>query len=487
MKRSAILIPGCTAMLLWAAAVHGQEPALPAGLGGGDEATVKDEPSLPAGMGSPDTEKEPDLPAGLHQQDEKKAAPPSPDSGRKNVFLPVDLTGFIDLRAGLRTRTDPHEPEYSLGEIRLQTEGEKAWGNTVLHGRIDFVYDTVVLNRDIRLNEGRGWLDLRELSLLLRPLSNADMEIGRQILTWGVGDLLFINDLFPKDWNSFFLGRAVEYLKAPSDALKASFYTDLINFNVVYTPQFDPDRYIDGTVVSYYNSRLQETVGRNAPVLADIPDTWFDDDELAVRAYRRINSFETALYLYRGFWKSPAGFDAERGRAAFPALNVYGTSIRGPLLGGIGRWEGGWYDSREDRSGGDPNVRNSEARVLLGYERELARNFTGAVQYYLEYMLDHDEYLATLPDHAAPRDQDRHVMTLRLTRLLLNQNLELSFFAFYSPSDEDAYLRPLVGYKIDDHWSAGCGGNFFLGREEHTFFGQFENNSNIYFFVRYSY
>ena len=69
----------------------------------------------------------------------------------------------------------------------------------------------------------------------------------------------------------------------------------------------------------------------------------------------------------------------------------------------------------------------------------------------------------------------------------MNQNLTLSLFAFYSPSDHDAYLRPKIKYRIDDHWSAEAGGNIFVGENEHTFFGQFEKNTNLYIGVRYSF
>ncbi len=65
---------------------------------------------------------------------------------------------------------------------------------------------------------------------------NRSITLGRQILTWGTGDLVFINDLFPKDWVSFFIGRDVEYLKAPSDALKVSAFSSWANLDLVYTP-----------------------------------------------------------------------------------------------------------------------------------------------------------------------------------------------------------------------------------------------------------
>ncbi len=44
------------------------------------------------------------------------------------------------------------------------------------------------------------------------------------------------------------------------------------------------------------------------------------------------------------------------------------------------------------------------------------------------------------------RDHFRHLTTVRLTKLLMNQNLWLSLFTYYSPSDKDAHLRPNVNY-----------------------------------------
>ena len=57
----------------------------------------------------------------------------------------------------------------------------------------------------------------------------------------------------------------------------------------------------------------------------------------------------------------------------FPRLAVLGASARGALAGGVSSVELGYYDSKDDRSGSDPFVRNSELRLLVGYEREVAR------------------------------------------------------------------------------------------------------------------
>jgi len=392
--------------------------------------------------------------------------------------LPFEVHGFIEARGGIRTQDDGTvRKTASLGETRLQMDIDWDLYPFYLKLKSDFLWDAV---------EKDAKPDLREANFLVSPLSFIDLKVGRQILTWGTGDLLFINDLFPKDWVSFFIGRDVEYLKAPSDAIKASIFRDFFNIDVVYTPRFDPDRYIKGKKISYWSDMLDRKAGEDDHPEIDEPDRWFRDDEVALRLYRNISGYETALYFYDGYWKSPGGADAD-GEGIFPKLSVYGASVRGNLFKGIGNLEGGYYDSRDDDTGSDPFVRNGEMRFLAGYEQEVARNFTAGLQYYVEFMMDYDEYRQTVPEFSDAKDEDRHVLTLRLTRLLMNQNLKLSLFTFYCPTDSDAYFRPKIHYKFTDKWEGEIGGNVFLGKDDHSFFGQFEENTNVYVALRWNF
>jgi len=70
---------------------------------------------------------------------------------------------------------------------------------------------------------------------------------------------------------------------------------------------------------------------------------------------------------------------------------------------------------------------------------------------------------------------------------LMEQNLTLSCFAYYSPSDGDAYLRPHARYKVNDYWSVELGGNIFAGESDASFFGQFKHNTNFYGALRWSF
>ena len=398
--------------------------------------------------------------------------------------------GFVDGRSGLRIQdddSDANQRRSILNELRGQVDLSHSsdWAEWRL--RSDFVVDEAAGEQNLDLEQGHGVIDLREVNLVFFPHDSVDIKLGRQILTWGTGDLLFINDMFPKDWQSFFIGRDEEYLKAPSDAVLVSFFPEWVNVDLVYIPKFNSDRYITGERISYWNPMLNRHAGRNDSLGVDERSSWFEEDEVSLRLYRDVSGYELALYGYDGFWKSPVGYDAVQAQQTFPRLRVFGGSIRGDLLSGLFNLEAGYYDSRDDRNGDDQLVPNSEYRLLAGYEQEVARNFSAAFQYYLEYMEDYSAYRQTQPVGSVKKDRARHVVTLRLTKQALSQNLQLSLFGYWSPSDRDGYLRPTLKYKASDALSLYLGANVFVGEENHTFFGQFEDNSNLYLGLRYSF
>ena len=163
-----------------------------------------------------------------------------------------------------------------------------------------------------------------------------------------------------------------------------------------------------------------------------------------------------------------------------------GPGARGQIGPGIGNIELAYYQSVDDESGTDSRINNSEIRYLVGYTQDIGKDSNVGIQYYVEQMTDYGEYRKSITGDSA-RDEYRHVITLQLQKLLLNQNLELSLSGYFSPSDRDAYLRPHIRYKYTDHISLEAGANIFLGEESHTFFGQFKDNTNIYTAVRYSF
>jgi hypothetical protein len=481
------LLISLTAALFLAPASHAQEPELPAGLddepalpGGLDDEPalpggLDDEPALPGGL-----DDEPDLPMGLDA--EVVSAPAAPE----RFEPPFTARGLVEVRGGGRIYDDPREGPATVAEGRFRLTLERTGDWLAARASGDLLYDALEDDDTPDLETGEGAVDLRELWLSAAPADWIDLKVGRQALTWGTGDLVFINDLFPKDWNALILGRDIALLKAPSDALKASVYLGPANLDLVWTPRFDADRFPDRLRVSTFDPLTGGLAGRETPMSVTRPDAWIDDGEYAGRLYATLSGVEVAAYGYHGYWKSPAGIDPLTGRYTFPALSVYGASARAPALGGIANAEVGYYDSRDDRDGDDPFVRNGELRGLLGFEREVLSETTLGLQYNVEHMLGHSDYEDTSPPGAAVADAQRHVVTARLTAMVLSQRLMMTLFALYSPNEEDGLIRPRLTYSADDNWRLEAGANVFFGAHAHTFFGQLEDNTGAYAAARYA-
>lgn len=470
-----------------------QEPALPEGLGG-NGTDSSPEPALPAGLGggeSQPADSGPALPEGLGGGTPSSATPetePQPeDDPFGGVLSDWRFTGFWDNRAGVRF-VDPIDQEtFQLAESRLQIKALRSWDNVTTTITADFIGDAVAEQHDPDLNTGDGFIDLREANVLWRAAPWLDIKAGRQILTWGTGDFIFLNDLFPKDYQSFFIGRRDVYLKAPSDAIKASFFSDIANLDIVYTPQFDSDRFAHGSRLHVYNPFLGRMTGDSQPLNVVKPNGVFDDDEWAGRLYRTFGAYELAFYAYDGFWKSPNGLLPAQQSLTFNELSAYGASVRGPAAGGIGNVEVSYYDSSDDADGDNPNIPNSQFRTLVGYERELIPNLTGSIQYNTEFIFDHDDLLRTQPAGAPTPDELRHLLAFKLVRSWPEEQITATFFTFYSPSDEEVYIRPRLKWDITDQLTLESGINWMFGTPQTTQFAQFEEDSNAFFAVRYGF
>lgn len=386
--------------------------------------------------------------------------------------------GFAEAGYGNRFSTDPLTPNRAtLEDLRLRLETEWQPGKATVRLEADVGYDGIE----------NDWIrQVRDLSVSFRAGASTDVAVGRTVQTWGTGDLLFLNDLFPKDFVSFFAGRDDEYLKAPSNVVRVTRFGGAVNVDFVWTPDYEPDVYLTGERFSFFFPPAGVNVAPDPPLDAVEPGGGFANGEFALRLFRTIEGTEYAAYGYRGFFKQPLAFTSD-GRATFAPLSALGASVRRPLGPGLFNGEFAYYDSRDDRGGDDPFVPNDQLRLLAGYEWEAAANFTVGLQYYLEWTLDHDALIDNSPFPDVEPEEYRHVVTTRLTRRFKRDKYTLSLFAFASPSDRDAYLRPSFTWRYSDQWSFVAGANLFTGSDANTFFAQFEDASNAYVRLRFNY
>jgi hypothetical protein len=407
---------------------------------------------------------------------------PSSDLSENDAasLLRPEMHGFIQVNATARTTGEPHATgDWSLAEVRARLS---------LDGGADAVSYRVQLEaaRDEATSE--DLVGLHEAWIAYRP-GSWDLRLGRQIATWGTGDLLFVNDLFPKDWTALFLGRPVEYLKRPFTALRAGRSDEVslgsLSFDLVAAPLHKEDRLPDPT-----RFVLSDPFG-GAPRRMIDPGREIDDLEVSGRLRLEREGTEWALYGYRGrarsFAERPDAWAAPTLVTRFyPRLSTYGVSVTTPLGPGIFSIEAGRHESRDDRNGIDPAIDNSSLRGLVGYRFDPFQDFSVGAQYYVESMENYSAYQVTSPAGFPARPRYRDLAAIRLTRWLRQQTLKLDLFAAYSPKEGDAWIMPEARFEISDGvWISG-GATIFSGKAA-TPFGALGRNDNLHATVRYEF
>lgn len=389
------------------------------------------------------------------------------------VAADVALAGFLQQNTAFNTAgANPDGRNHKWLEERAQVKLDGAAGAWRLMAKGDFAHDHLGRGDQSELRE--GYVDYAE--------SGWDLRAGRQVLTWGLGDLVFVNDVWPKDYESLFAGRPLEYLKRGTDAVKLGVYPAFASFELVLAPSFRASRVPDAGRFHLFDPM---------PGLASRRTVEPGQGEVGLRIYRDIAGYDVALYLYRGFQRTPSmrpdGMTMPTRITLFhPRLAVYGASASGRAGEGVVSLEAAHYDSRQDRSGTDFAVPNSQTRLLAGYQWQPWEDGSLGLQYYAEYMHDHGAYRASLPA-GFPVDKRRaDTFTARVTQFFLHQTLRLSLYAAYNDGNRDRYVNPELRYAVSDRVWVAIGANVFGGRPTGQF-GQLARDDNLYWQTRYEF
>ena len=383
------------------------------------------------------------------------------------------LSGFLQQNTAFNTATaNPDGRHTKWLEERAQLKLDATGGAWRLLAKGDLAYDHLGRRDQSELRE--GYIDY--------TAGNWDLRVGRQVVTWGLGDLVFVNDVFPKDHEALFSGRPLEYLKRGVDAVKLGAYPDLASFELVLAPDFRESRIPDARRFHLYDPM---------PAVANRETIKPGEGDAGLRIYRDVAGYDAALYLYRGFQRTPSMRPDSMTAPAkisyfYPQLSVYGASVSGRAGAGVLNLEAAYYDSRQDRSGKDFAVPNSQTRLLAGYQIQPVEDLSLGLQYYAEAMHDYDAYLAALPAGFPVEKRWSHTVTARLTQFFRHQTLRLSAYASYNASSGDFFVNPELRYSFTDRVWGAIGANLFGGKPWGQF-GQLSRDDNVYLQVRYEF
>ena len=394
----------------------------------------------------------------------------------------LDFGGFVLFHgAGMRGDAKPkaRSGDFSASDVRLAFDIRAASptiaASTVVKG--DLFHDVVAGQFGVDLRE--GYIDLR-----LGPL---DLRAGRQILTWGVGDLLFISDVFPKDWVDYFTGKPMEFLKLGVDGLRAKLSWASVDAEIIAMPAFEGDRLPTGDRFS-----VVDPLGNIVERSEERPQSTYQNTEVAGRLHVQVSGWDISAYGYKGFWRAPALLldnlmQPTSLTQIYPELNMLALSVQGGFAGNVFGAELGYYDSAQDRRGDNPLINNTEFRALLNTQLSFWPDSTLGLQYFAVLMDDYGAYEATLPSGFPKVSRLRSTITLRVEQQLLDQDLRISFFALYGINDEEGFLRPMISYNLSDKLEFSGGATLFIAARDasNAFVGALRNSDNLFVLLRH--
>jgi hypothetical protein len=316
---------------------------------------------------------------------------------------------------------------------------------------------------------------LREATVDWTPGKTLNLKAGRQVVTWGVSEYLYVNDIFPKNYDVFFTGRGIDRMKEPVDGARLTWGTAAAEFEaVVARGKSDripsPERF-DATALAASAVPVGGEEGTDAAIkLSTQRDGW------DIAAYA--GSFRSREHRY---FLDAGGLWSDRPRLQHLGMSVSGNSASGVV----------WVEAALRRSGHDRSAvvsrhfLGSSFKLIAGYSREVGVDVTASGQLQLEAATERQRYLASLAPGVLPLPRVVATLHMRLQGRFVNQTVG-SGVQLFAGSEGDTHLNPFASWSPADGWTLEAGAHVFNGKPE-TRYGAFRNDSNLYVLARNSF
>lgn len=384
----------------------------------------------------------------------------------------AQVTGFVQLRQAQRIESPDCSTvsacsamvQEALAELLIEHRLSDQWSVSL---RGEAGYDNAA--SDDRLAVREGFVDWA-LS------STTSVKLGRQVLTWGVSDYLYVNDVFPKNYDAFFTGGGFDRMKEPVDAARFQWHAGGADVEAVAArPKADRAPSADRFVAMAMSSAATPVDDEN------------DRADIALKLSGHTAGWDLAGYAASFRSREPRQFmDGSGLRVDRPRLRHLGASATGNAAGGLV-----WLDAAVRDAGTErPMTVNrhflgSATKLIAGYSREIGTDLTASAQLQLEATTSRGRYLDSLAPGVRPLKPVSSTLHLRLQGSWMNQTLTGGAQVFWG-NEGDTHFNPFASWSPADGWTVEGGANLFNGRPD-TRYGAFKDDSNVYVLGRYSF
>lgn len=337
----------------------------------------------------------------------------------------------------------------------------------------------------------------RDLDLRLREayvdtyFPGFDLRIGKQQIIYGKAEGVFITDLVsPKDLSEFLLPDFDE-IRMGVTAVKLNYYVGMSNLEAVWIPVFSPTRMpAEGSiwrpvmdfpvqpVFDFSKSEVKPSLENSEFFIRYAAMTPKIDFEL-VGGYHW--SDDPVNHIARTIDPSTMQLTGLTARPEYHRMKLFGGSLSTTLGGFVLRTEAAYNSGRYFQTSAASQADGTIAKDYLHYMAGLDYTLAGiklSAQLIQEYIVDYEQGIA--------QEEVENTMTFLTAKDYFREKLWLELFAYAGLSKGDALIRPKIRYDFADGFDVQLGANIFTGDESGRF-GQFKDNSMIYWKVKYSF
>ena len=413
------------------------------------------------------------------------------DSEKSPPQGPFSLDGYLKIGSSINVAHDAPGPGATdwrdLSRLRgeLQLELHARFSDRCLalvsgKGAFDAVYAIKgrhEYTEDV-LDAYEDELELRETYVLLTPLDNLDIKVGRQIVVWGKSDNIRVTDVLnPLDLREPGL-TDIEDLRRPVAMTRADVYlgnwslTGMalheIRFNK--TPVFGHDFFP-------YDQPLPPE---------KVPSDGGGNTEFAVAVSGTFSGWDIAFYgadIYDDtpHLAVPAGSAAVAHKHA--RLEMFGVAANLALGNFLLKAEAAHFSGLEFFNA--PSAAYTRIDALAGFEYSGFHETTVSFEAALRHINGFDDALKRSPDQAS---ENEFQTALRVEREFLNDTLKLTFLALtYGPTGRDGALQRFsAAYDLTDAVEVTGGAVLYQSGDLPALHG-IGDNDRLFMAVKYSF
>lgn len=329
--------------------------------------------------------------------------------------------------------------------------------------------------------EEKTEVELRELWFEYAA-SEWDVRVGRQIFKWGNTDGIPITDVIcPGDYSEY-ITRDFDDTRMPVDAFQFRLLPAWGSFEVIWLPIFEPGVYPSEDNPWTSGDGIPEGDILDDPVN---PERSLENSETAGRISLYASGMDLALSVFHTWDDSPAMHRHLEGETVhweprYHRMGYFGAEISVPVRETVIRGEAAFitgkrfYDSETE----DRTVERDAVKALAGLDWYPSGDWTVSVQLAERW----------IPDHLETMSADEHEVqgTLLVSRKFMRQTLELKNMVYIGISGEDLFDQVTICYHLTDALEITAGTDFLAGPED-SGFGRYEDNTQAWFKVKYSF